>query len=795
MAKKVFTDESLGTLVSEIKSYTDTSSAERATKGHGIYYGTCATAAATAAKVVTLTDATGFSLTTGTVVIVKFTYANSVANPTLNVNSTGAKSIMRYGTTAASTSSSTSGWVAGAVQILVYDGTNWVRDYWNNTTYANYSLGQGYGTCTTAEATTAKVVTLSNYALSAGGIVSVKFTYAVPASATMNINSKGAKNIYYRGAAITAGVIKAGDIATFMYDGTQYHLVAVDRWQEDINSKQATITGGATTITSSNLTASRALVSNSSGKVAVSDVTSTELGYLDGVTSNIQTQLNGKASSSHSHSAATTSAAGFMSASDKKILNCFTYDEDMPELMISNTISTIDINDDTLSMTADNGIYLTTSDALYVNNEAVVIESDLANYLPRTGGSINGSLSVKNAISTASTIQADTYSTYSSNAQLTITNTVAVINMIDDAIHMSVDDGLYVDNGGLYVYDEEVAVKSDIPDYITTGAKSGTTIGSCATAEGYSTTASASYSHAEGQGTTASGNSSHSEGFDTIASGIASHAEGESTDATGTGSHAEGYSTTASGAYSHAEGYSTTALGYQHAQGHHNNTTLSKAGTSSGTGSGTAFVIGNGTSSSKSNAFRVDYNGKPYSKSTLNSSGADYAEFFEWQDLNLNAEDRRGYFVTLDGDKIKIAEPNDYILGIISALPSVAGNGDEDWMGRYIFDEFGAFVYEDFEYEEKVFDEETGETKTIVKTGKKYKENPDYDPTLKYIQREDRPEWDYVGMLGVLSVRDDGTCKVNGYCKVAEGGIATESETGYRVIKRVNDNIVKVIFK
>lgn len=46
------------------------------------------------------------------------------------------------------------------------------------------------------------------------------------------------------------------------------------------------------------LTASRALVSNSSGQVSVSTVTSTELSRLDGVTSNVQTQLNGKASSS-----------------------------------------------------------------------------------------------------------------------------------------------------------------------------------------------------------------------------------------------------------------------------------------------------------------------------------------------------------------------------------------------------------------------------------------------------------------------------------------------------------------
>ena len=61
-----------------------------------------------------------------------------------------------------------------------------------------------------------------------------------------------------------------------------------------IKSKQDTITGGATTITTSDLTASRALVSDGSGKVAVSDVTSTELGYLDGVTSAVQTQVDAK---------------------------------------------------------------------------------------------------------------------------------------------------------------------------------------------------------------------------------------------------------------------------------------------------------------------------------------------------------------------------------------------------------------------------------------------------------------------------------------------------------------------
>jgi hypothetical protein len=62
-------------------------------------------------------------------------------------------------------------------------------------------------------------------------------------------------------------------------------------------AKQNTITGGASTIATSNLTSDRALISDGSGKVAVSSaVTSTELGYLDGVTSAVQTQLDAKAS-------------------------------------------------------------------------------------------------------------------------------------------------------------------------------------------------------------------------------------------------------------------------------------------------------------------------------------------------------------------------------------------------------------------------------------------------------------------------------------------------------------------
>lgn len=50
-------------------------------------------------------------------------------------------------------------------------------------------------------------------------------------------------------------------------------------------------------------------------------------------------------------------------------------------------------------------------------------------------------------------------------------------------------------------------------------------------------------------------------------------------------------------------------------------------------------------------------------------------------------------------------------------------------------------------------------------------------------------------MIGVLSVRDDGTCEVNGFCKVTNDGTATSSPTGYHVVKRVSDKVVEVVFK
>jgi hypothetical protein len=108
--------------------------------------------------------------------------------------------------------------------------------------------------------------------------------------------------------AAAAVVISSGNVTDQRLIFTPWSADTLATLNLAIAAKQNLITGGATTITTSNLTASRALISDGSGKVAVSAVTSTELGYVDGVTSAIQTQLNAKVGTVNG--AVTTAATG-----------------------------------------------------------------------------------------------------------------------------------------------------------------------------------------------------------------------------------------------------------------------------------------------------------------------------------------------------------------------------------------------------------------------------------------------------------------------------------------------------
>ena len=166
----------------------------------------------------------------GICVMLRNGVVTSASGWTLNINGLGTKPV--YSTMGATTRITTT-FNVNYTMFFVYNSTRvsgggWDMYYGYNAGYTNnVSQGQGYAVSTSnAKACTA---TLSSYALVSHGIVAVRFANAVPAGATLNINSKGAKAIYYCGTAIVDGVIRAGDVATFIYNGSQYILLGIDR--------------------------------------------------------------------------------------------------------------------------------------------------------------------------------------------------------------------------------------------------------------------------------------------------------------------------------------------------------------------------------------------------------------------------------------------------------------------------------------------------------------------------------------------------------------------------------------
>ena len=83
-----------------------------------------------------------------------------------------------------------------------------------------------YGTCSTASATVAKTVTLSGFELVTNVRVTIKFTNSNTATnATLNINSTGAKPIYYKGTNVGNNIIDANSTVNLVYNGTQYEII------------------------------------------------------------------------------------------------------------------------------------------------------------------------------------------------------------------------------------------------------------------------------------------------------------------------------------------------------------------------------------------------------------------------------------------------------------------------------------------------------------------------------------------------------------------------------------------
>lgn len=269
--------------------------------------------------------------------------------------------------------------------------------------------------------------------------------------------------------------------------------------------------------------------------------TATELNYMDGVTSNVQAQLDelesDKADKIHIHpygvcstdgatAAKTVSVSDFALTTGVRVVVKFTTD---------NTASSPTLN---VNGTGAKNIYYNGRKiyARYLASDKVYEFVYDGSYWVLVGDNITDLMEASSPVGTGSI-------SINRKAETTTgTKSVAMGNNPTASGHFSVALGEYT-----------------------------TASGDSAFAEGSYTTASGVASHAEGDHTTASADASHAEGNNTEASAFGAHSEGNSTVASGKAAHAEGYITDATGEYSHSEGYYTKASSdYQHVQGSYN---------------------------------------------------------------------------------------------------------------------------------------------------------------------------------------------------------------------------------
>ena len=190
-------------------------------------WGTCPTAAATAAKVATIED-TSWTLRVGSIVGIKYTNTNTAGSSTtpvtLNVNNTGAKNIVYAGSVYTSTSSSICGYASRTIYYM-YDGTNWV--WFNMGSLDGNSNTVPCIQIETAAATAAKVGTCTNYTLLENSYAhaNVINSNTAQSALTLNVNGTGAKPIYINGEESSSSnyTLPAGTYIIY-YDGTDYHF-------------------------------------------------------------------------------------------------------------------------------------------------------------------------------------------------------------------------------------------------------------------------------------------------------------------------------------------------------------------------------------------------------------------------------------------------------------------------------------------------------------------------------------------------------------------------------------------
>jgi hypothetical protein len=289
----------------------------------------------------------------------------------------------------------------------------------------------------------------------------------------------------------TGANINAAKLGTGVVDNTEFNYLngVTSNIQTQLNAKQATITGGATTITSSDLTVSRALESNGSGKVAVSSVTSTELGYVSGVTSALQTQIDGK-------QATITGAATSITSSDLTSNKALTSDGSgkvaassvtSTELgYLSGTTSAVQTQLDAKLVKANNLSDVTSTSTARTNLGLGTIATQAASNVAITGGTITGMPSPSSGTDVTTKTYVDDLVAGLKTRIITRVATTANINLSTDLENGDTLDGITLVTGnkilvkdqtnqtqnGIYIVPASGAASRD-PDFDTVAELAG----------------------------------------------------------------------------------------------------------------------------------------------------------------------------------------------------------------------------------------------------------------------------------------------------------------------------------
>ena len=532
------------------------------------YRATCSTSSSTANKTATCA---GFTLTAGATIALYMTQANTTTNAlTLNINNTGAKAIYVNGT--ATGASNQLLWSANATVTFTYNGTYW---------YVADGAGTLYGsTCSTNASTASKATTVSSVAIFRGVSIVVPMTNDnTSTSATLNVSSLGARNIYYGNTSTRPTVANgyswvANSTATFTFDTSaskkasdaygradEAYGYAGDAYQNAEDAKNVAnnymyFDGTGLRIASANPSSSNSRTYITPNYIAMYDNGSNRRFYLN--------SSDGLLLGRNDYD-----GTKWMQITDTSLY--FKYRADS-----SHTYNLLELSATGLVLKDNTGLQY----ALF--GEDAIIGRTARGY-SRTSIT-SGGMKVL---------------TRPNNSDTDVT-----------LAHIGYDTG----------QSSSGSTSSSKAPYYTFGTRSSpdtsSTRGNYSFAEGLSVTAKGFASHAEGISTKANNNGCHAEGDSTEATGAYSHAEGTECVVTSTGTygHAEGALTKVIGVAAHAEGTYTEAHGYaSHASGDHTKATAdfqTVVGKYNATDSNMLFIVGNGTDeSNRRNGFTVSTNG------------------------------------------------------------------------------------------------------------------------------------------------------------------------------------------